>query len=81
MGIKDTTKTARFESDYSPGTFLRVTQTMDSDIIISIFGDGEFRISTSGGKLHEHKLVNVVRLFSKIIDTLNDSEEENNVAD
>jgi hypothetical protein len=44
---------------------------MDGDIVISIHGDGECRIATSGGKLHGEKMVEVVGLFSSIIDTLN----------
>jgi hypothetical protein len=65
-------KTVKFESDYDRGTFLRLTQTADGDIIISIFGDGECRITTSGGQLRGEKLLKIVKSFSDIIDTLDD---------
>jgi hypothetical protein len=68
-------KTAKFESDYTRGTFLRLTRTADGDIVISIHGDGECRIATSGGKLHGEKMVEVVGLFSMIIDALNNKPD------
>jgi hypothetical protein len=67
----DGVKTCEIMSDYDPDTFLRLTRTNDGDIVVTIFGDGEFRIATSGGRLHEYKLVKVVGLFSKIIDIFN----------
>lgn len=63
-------KHARFESDYAPGTFLRITQTEDGDIALRISGDSEFRIATSGGRLHGEELVQVCGHFSAIIDVL-----------
>lgn len=63
-------KQVRFESDYSPGCYLVITQSVDGDIIVSIRGDGECRIATDGGKLHGETLVLVVQKFSEIIDLL-----------
>lgn len=63
-------KTARFQSDYSSCN-LNLVQTDDGDIAINIFGEGECRIATSGGKLHGDTLVKVVSKFSEIIDLLN----------
>jgi hypothetical protein len=65
-------KTARLNSDYDPDTFLMLTRTMDGDIVLSVYGKGEFRIATSGGSLHGNKLVKITGLFSKIIDAIND---------
>lgn len=62
-------KTARFQSDYSSCN-LNLVQTDDGDVIINIFGEGECRIATSGGKLHGDTLVKVVTKFSEIIDLL-----------
>lgn len=66
-------KTARFQSDYSSCN-LNLIQTDDGDIVINIFGEGECRIATSGGKLHGDSLVEVVNKFSEIIDLINNSE-------
>jgi hypothetical protein len=74
--MDDGYKTAKFESDYARGTFLRITKTMDGDVIISIHGDGEFRITTSGGQLRGEKLVEVVGLLHKVIDALKDTGVE-----
>ena len=63
-------KTALFESDYAPGTFLRIVQTDDGDIVLKVRGDGEMRIATSGGKLHGDKLVACIKSFSAIIAAL-----------
>jgi hypothetical protein len=65
-------KTAKLSSDYDPDTFLMLTRTMDGDIVLSIYGKGEFRIATSGGNLHGNKLIEITGLFSKIIDAIND---------
>jgi hypothetical protein len=49
---------------------------MDGDIVISINGDGECRIATSGGKLRGEQMVEVVGLFSRVIDALNDEPDK-----
>lgn len=67
-------KRARFESDYSHAK-LNLIQNVDGDIIINIYGEGECRIATCGGKLHGETLVKVVQKFSEIIDLLNLEEE------
>ena len=71
MIFDDGAKTCKIVSDYDPDTSIRLASTMDGDIIVSIYGDGEFRIATSGGRIHGDKLVEVVGLFSKIIDIFN----------
>ena len=63
-------KQARYESDYAPGCYLVITQSVDGDIIINITGTGECRIATDGGKLHGEHMVQVTRKFSEIIDLL-----------
>ena len=63
-------KSVKFESDYSPGTVLRIVQTDDGDIVLKIKGDGEMRIATSGGKLHGVQLVKCISGFSKVIDSM-----------
>lgn len=68
-------KTARFKSDYS-ACKLNLIQTDDGDIVINIFGEGECRIATSGGKLHGDTLVGVVNKFSEIIDLINEADCE-----
>ena len=67
-------KRARFESDYSHAK-LNIIQNVDGDIIINIYGEGECRIATCGGKLHEETLVKVIQKFSEIIDLLNSDKE------
>jgi hypothetical protein len=70
-------KTAKLESDYSPGTFMRVSQTDDSDVVISITGekDGEFRIATNGTHYHGKNSVRFFHLYSELIDIMNGMEE------
>ena len=63
-------KRATYQSDYAACN-LNLIQTDDGDIVINIFGEGECRIATSGGKLHGNTLVKVVSKFSEIIDLLN----------
>lgn len=63
-------KRASFESDYSHSK-LNLIKTDDGDVCINIYGEGECRIATSGGKLHGEVLVQVVQKFSEIIDLLN----------
>jgi hypothetical protein len=70
----DDYRIAKFESDYARETFLTISRTADGDIIISIFGDGECRITTSGGQLRGEKLIKIISLFSEIIDTFNGEE-------
>lgn len=64
-------KTTVFESDYAPGTYLRIVQTDDGDIVFKIKGPGEMRIATSGGRLHGKKLNAVCAAASALIDALN----------
>ena len=63
-------KIAKIESDYSPSK-LSLTQTDDGDIIVGLYDRGEFRIATSGGRLHGQYLSDVVNKFSELIDLLN----------
>jgi hypothetical protein len=74
----DSVKIARFESDYSPGTFLRIVRMPDGDISVGIYGDDEFKIAANGGQLHGKNLVEIVNLFTKIIDAFNNIEEATN---
>ena len=69
-------KTVLFESDYAPGTYLRIVQTDDGDIVFKIRGSGEMRIATSGGKLHGEKLNAVSKAASALIDALSMDEEK-----
>lgn len=69
-------KTTVFESDYAPGTFLRIVQTDDGDIVFKISGNGEMRIATSGGKLHGKKLSAVCAAANALIDALSAEENE-----
>lgn len=48
---------------------LRIIQTDDGDIVLKVIGDGEFRIATSGGRLHGEELVSVITSFATILDT------------
>lgn len=66
-------KRASFQSDYSACN-LNLLQTDDGDIIVNIYGEGECRIATSGGKLHGGALVGVVNKFSEIIDLINNAD-------
>lgn len=67
-------KNVLFESDYAPGTYLRIVQTDDGDIVFKISGSGEMRIATNGGKLHGKKLVAVCKAASALIDALSMDE-------
>lgn len=70
-------KNTVFESDYSPGTNLRLIKLDDGDVIIKIIGSGEMRIAASGGKLHGEKLVQCLKGFDSVIDALIEAENEN----
>lgn len=63
-------KIARIESDYSPSK-LSLIQTDDGDIVIGLYDRGEFRIATSGGRLHGEHLGEIINKFSELIDLLN----------
>lgn len=63
-------KMAKIESDYSPSK-LSLIQTDDGDIIVGLYDRGEFRIATSGGRSHGHRLGNIVNKFSELIDLIN----------
>lgn len=65
-----------FESDYAPGTFLRIVQTDDGDVVFKISGTGEMRIATSGGRLHGKKLNAVCAAASALIDALSMDESK-----
>lgn len=69
-------KSVMFESDYAPGTVLQIVQTDDGDIVLKIRGDGEMRITTSGGKLCGKRLVECIEGFSKIITALERDGQE-----
>lgn len=68
-------KMAKINSDYS-SSILSLIQTDDGDIIVNIYDRGEFRLATSGGKLHGQYLVDVLNKFSELIDLLNKNPEE-----
>jgi len=63
-------KMAKIESDYSPSK-LSLIQTDDGDIIVGLYDRGEFRIATSGGRLHGQCLSDVINKFSELIDIFN----------
>ena len=63
-------KIAKIQSDYSPSK-LSLIQTDDGDIVVGLYDRGEFRIATSGGRLHGQQLRDVVNKFSELIDLLN----------
>lgn len=63
-------KIAKIESDYSPSK-LSLIQTDDGDIIVGLYDRGEFRIATSGGRLHGQDLSDVINKFSELIDMFN----------
>ena len=67
-------KIAKIESDYSPSK-LSLIQTEDGDIVVGLYDRGEFRIATSGGRLHGQQLADVVNKFSELIDLLNKISE------
>lgn len=71
-------KIAKIESDYSPSK-LSLIQTDDGDIVVGLYDRGEFRIATSGGRLHGKYLGEVVNKFSELIDLLNKNPEEYDV--
>lgn len=68
-------KIAKIESDYSPSK-LSLIQTDDGDIVVGLYDRGEFRLATSGGRLHGQYLVDVLNKFSELIDLLNKNQEE-----
>lgn len=63
-------KMAKIESDCSPSR-LSLIQTDDGDIVVGLYDRGEFRIATSGGRLHGQHLADIVNKFSELIDLLN----------
>lgn len=69
-------KSARLESDYSKSK-LSILQTDDGDIVIGLYDRGEFRIATSGGRLHGKRLAKIVNKFSELIDLLNEGDSDN----
>ena len=69
---------AKIGSDYS-SSILSLIQTDDGDIIVNIYDRGEFRLATSGGKLHGQYLVDVLSKFSELIDLLNKNQDEDHV--
>lgn len=68
-------KIAKIESDYSASK-LSLIQTDDGDIVVGLYDRGEFRIATSGGRLHGQYLSDVVNKFSELIDLLNKHKGE-----
>jgi hypothetical protein len=68
-------KMAKIQSDYSQSK-LSLIQTDDGDIVVGLYDRGEFRIATSGGKLHGQQLADVVNKFSELIDLLNRIETD-----
>ena len=66
-------KIAKLKSDYSPSK-LSLIQTDDGDIVVGLYDRGEFRIATSGGQFHGHRLGDIVNKFSELIDLLNEEE-------
>ena len=68
-------KIAKIESDYSPSK-LSLIQTDDGDIVVGLYNRDEFRIATSGGRLHGQYLYDVVNKFSELIDLLNKHKGE-----
>lgn len=69
-------KMVKIESDYSPSK-LSLIQTDDGDIVVDLYDRGEFRIATSGGRLHGQHLSDVVNKFSELIDMFNKIKGEN----
>ena len=67
-------KVVNFESDYAPGTILRIVKTDDGDVILNIRGNGEMRIATSGGKLHGENLVSCMKGIDEVIAALEAQE-------
>ena len=68
-------KIAKIQSDYSQSK-LSLIQTDDGDIVVGLYDRGEFRIATSGGRLHGHQLGDVVNKFSELIDLLNSINQD-----
>ena len=68
-------KMAKIQSDYSPSR-LSLIQTDVGDIVVGLYDRGEFRIATSGGRLHGKRLADIVNKFSELIDLLNDTEDD-----
>ena len=67
---------AKYRSDYGPDTILTIVRTDDGDIVLRIRGNEEFRIATSGGKLHGEDLNIVVEAFERIIQVMNKKSGE-----
>ena len=51
---------ARLYSDYDPDTFLMITQSVDGDACLKIFGKGEMRITLSGSRLKGQDLLDAI---------------------
>lgn len=66
-------KMAKIGSDYSSSK-LSLIQTDDGDIVVGLYDRGEFRIATSGGRLHGQRLADIVGKFSELIDLLNEAD-------
>ena len=71
----DKPKIAKFRSDYDPGTILTISMTDDADVVIDIHGNGECRITTSGGQLLGERGAKVIKAFREIIEALGDFRE------
>jgi len=76
-------KNAKFRSDYDPDCILTLIKNDDGDIIVALNklaqpnGEGEFRITTSGGQLlFKDNGAKIIRLFGELIDELNNANEE-----
>jgi len=63
--------TAKFVSDNCPDTALNITQHENGDTVLSITGNGEFRIKAEGGKLTGIRQRIVQSLFVQTISELN----------
>ena len=62
--------TAKYESDSSQ-TNLSITEFSNGDIVLTIDGNDEFRISSTGGKLTGVRLCKIKSLFAELICELN----------
>jgi len=72
-------KMGRLRSDYDPKTVLAIMQTQDTDICVTVFGKGEFKIAGINGGSHipSDKKCKLINLFSEIIDVLDGIDFEN----
>ncbi|MDR1837597.1 MAG: hypothetical protein LBQ89_08070 [Treponema sp.] len=67
---------AKFRSDYDPDTILTISMTDDADVVIDIQGNGECRITTSGGQLLGERGLRVIKAFREIIEGLGDFRKD-----